>query len=119
MRNTRLPKVASKRNKLPAKVEKPFDELEFHEGEDYACILRSDDTTDAPLARLFGSDDEIDWFGKLFREAPGMADILRTLKHRLPEMDDENAPMAGSDAVQVLADIWPQISAVLAELGLT
>ena len=39
----------------------------------------------------------------------------KTLARRLPELDEDDTPLAGSDAVQVLADLWPDLKAVLAK----
>lgn len=45
--------------------------------------------------------------------APGMLGVLEALKRRLPELDDPDAPLTGSDAVEVLADVWKDLNAAI------
>jgi hypothetical protein len=51
----------------------------------------------------------------LRKVAPDLLKVCETLAHRLPELDDDEAPLAGSDAVQVLAEIWPALKGAIAK----
>ena len=52
---------------------------------------------------------------RLRRAAQDLLEVCETLARRLPELDDDDAPLAGSDAVQVLADLWPDLKAAIAK----
>ena len=44
-----------------------------------------------------------------------LLEVCETLARRLPELDDGDAPLAGSEAVEVLADLWADLKAAIAK----
>lgn len=55
------------------------------------------------------------WTFEIQRAADRMEDMLRTLRRlraSLPAMDDEHEPQPGTDAVDALAAIWPEVCAL-------
>lgn len=53
--------------------------IELHKGIDYAVLMLPHQTTDAPLAHLYGSDREVTRYGKLFAAAPLMLGALERI----------------------------------------
>jgi hypothetical protein len=50
---------------------------------------------------------------RVMHAGPDLLEICETLARRLPELDDDDAPLAGSEAVQALADVWPDLKAAI------
>lgn len=59
-------------------------DLTFHMGIDYACVMGEHQTTEAPIARLFGISKDVEAYGKLFAAAPEM---LAALKEALNSLE--------------------------------
>jgi hypothetical protein len=51
----------------------------------------------------------------LIATAPALLELCETLARRLPELDDDDARLAGSEAVQVLAQLWPDLKTAIAK----
>src|SRR5262245_34603464 len=51
---------------------------------------------------------------RLMHAGRDLLEVCETLARRLPELDEDDAPLAGSEAVHVLADLWPDLKAALA-----
>lgn len=54
-----------------------YRELSFHKGIDYAAVMLPDQTTEAPLARLYGEDRFVEKYGRLFAAAPDLYEALK------------------------------------------
>ena len=53
------------------------EKLTFHLGVDYAVVMRPGQTTENPLANIYGQSKDVERFGKLFAAAPDMLAALR------------------------------------------
>lgn len=51
----------------------------FHKGIDYAVLMLPDQTTDNPLASLYGEDRTVTKYGNLFAAAPTMLSALQRI----------------------------------------
>lgn len=85
----------------------------FHEGNRVAiCAAGSGEGTEQTVAEVWpaaGRQDIAD--GRLIAAAPDMLAVLDQLADQLPELDDADAPLAGSEAVTVLCAVWPALQA--------
>lgn len=62
-----------------AKPAKKRPAIEFHKGIDYACLMLPHQTTDAPIARLYGTDREVTKYGQMFAASEDMLELLKEL----------------------------------------
>lgn len=62
--------------------------LEFHKGVDYACLLLPGQTTDKPLAHIYGVDRDVTRYGNLFAAAPDLLETMQTIIAALREARD-------------------------------
>ena len=61
-------------------------QLAFHMGADYACVMGGRQTTENPIAQLYGESRDIEAYGNLFRAAPDMLAALVRLMEQ-PSMN--------------------------------
>lgn len=62
--------------------------LTFHKGMDYAVVMLPNQTTDDPLARLYGPDRRVTKFGQQFAASSDMLETLRKTLAYLKREDD-------------------------------
>lgn len=55
-------------------------DLTFHIGIDYACVMGEHQTTEAPIARLFGISKDVESYGKLFAAAHDLLEAALLLE---------------------------------------
>ena len=55
------------------------------------------------------TQDELNKFGKLFANADKMQTVLHKLIDSLPELDSEDEPLEGSEAVSILCQLWDEM----------
>ena len=41
----------------------------FHMGADYACVMLEDQTTETALVRLYGTSEEVEYYGRIIESA--------------------------------------------------
>jgi len=61
------------------------------------------------------TQEELDKYGRLFANAEKMQTVLHKLIDCLPELDSEDEPLDGSEAVDVLAQLWDEIKESIKE----
>jgi hypothetical protein len=98
--------AAQAAGELSLKVADDFDECD---GETFTALM------DVIGDENYQHSVTIDFEPERRRKATAqLLEVCETLARRLPELDDDAAPLAGSDAVEVLADVWPDLKAAIA-----
>lgn len=69
--------------------------ITLHKGIDYAVLMLPHQTTDAPLAHLYGRDREVTKYGRMFSASP---ELLAALKPLVDYMRNNGGDEAYHDA---------------------
>lgn len=76
-------------------------QAEFHLGADYACVMLPHQNTETALARLYGTSEEVEYYGTLFTKAiPSHHALVAAIELALNQHAAGGITLAGADAMR-------------------
>jgi hypothetical protein len=92
------------------KLTSDADDIDDCDGETFAALV------DVVGDEHYEQSKTIDFEPELLRKAAAaLLHVCERLARQLPELDDDDTPLAGGDAVDVLAQVWPDLKAAIAK----